>query len=31
MLFDGDVFVCGVVNLADNCSKGPNLIRALSN
>jgi hypothetical protein len=29
MLLSGDnVFVCGVVNLASNCLKGPNLIKA---
>jgi hypothetical protein len=29
MLLNSDVFVRGVVNLASDCSKGPNLIRAL--
>jgi hypothetical protein len=28
MLLNNNVFVCGVMNLADDCSEGPNLIGA---
>jgi hypothetical protein len=28
MLLNGNAFVRGVVNLAGDCSKGPNLMRA---